>query len=699
MLDVESDDSGILIPRVALTAANVEAPVVDAQVSEMIYNTATAGSGANAVSPGFYYWNGSLWVGLTASAAGGDDKWNLLGNAGTTSNNFVGTTDSEPLRFRTNNTVRLVIPNANQIHANTRGTRGAPFYSFAADPDTGIFSPGPDGLDLVTKGETRLRVGNDVFGQDFNTSFLNHRFADGGPDYPSISFREQPNMGLYYIGSHVIGFSSNSKERMRVSDDGVAVKGALLLREGPAFNLSNGSNLLNLLSRPPLFVDPYSQYRITGPTGAFSIRGIIPLSGVGSPYLADRPDGYVITLINTTAHPLTILHNDSSAAADQRIYCPGENNFVLTGKYATVTLQYNMTLEKWVVVDYAGNSGAGGSTDNWSLTGNMGTNPSTHFVGTTDAQALQFKTNNTSRFVVPNANQVHAMNGGTAALPFYSWGTNNNTGMFLPALRNLGFSTNGTERMRMDANGAVGIGTSTPSVSGGVAIDKLNVQGSATFNGTNFTPVSVFNNTGPGAALFVINSGNSSNPALEVGTNTSNGIAIRGLHTSAFGSGIGVYGGSNSFGVGWAGYFNGDVGTTGDYFYVSDSRWKSNITPLKKKNDILEKVMKLSAKSYNWRAAEFPGMGFNPDKTSFGFIAQELKEVFPELVTSKSIPDPKKKVGLLEDVESVPGYFMVDYNGLIPVLTEAIQAQQEIINSQEERISKLESLVQELLKK
>src|SRR5690554_3463555 len=105
MLDVESDDSGILIPRVALTAANVEAPVVDAQVSEMIYNTATAGSGANAVSPGFYYWNGTIWVPLTTGSGGGsDDKWNLIGNAGTDpTSNFVGTTDAQPLHFKSNN--------------------------------------------------------------------------------------------------------------------------------------------------------------------------------------------------------------------------------------------------------------------------------------------------------------------------------------------------------------------------------------------------------------------------------------------------------------------------------------------------------------------------------------------------------------------------------------------------------------------
>ena len=37
-------------------------------------------------------------------SVGGSAGWNLTGNAGTTSSNFIGTTDSEPIRFKVNNT-------------------------------------------------------------------------------------------------------------------------------------------------------------------------------------------------------------------------------------------------------------------------------------------------------------------------------------------------------------------------------------------------------------------------------------------------------------------------------------------------------------------------------------------------------------------------------------------------------------------
>jgi len=60
------------------------------------------------------------------------------------------------------------------------------------------------------------------------------------------------------------------------------------------------------------------------------------------------------------------------------------------------------------------------------------------------------------------------MANGTAAAPFYSWSANPNTGLFRPATNVLGFSTNGTERMRINPSGEVVIGASST-----VIIDDL----------------------------------------------------------------------------------------------------------------------------------------------------------------------------------------------------------------------------------
>lgn len=61
-LDIESSDSGLLIPRIALTATTSQAPVTSPVTSLLIYNTATVAD----VVPGFYYWDGSVWKKLTS---------------------------------------------------------------------------------------------------------------------------------------------------------------------------------------------------------------------------------------------------------------------------------------------------------------------------------------------------------------------------------------------------------------------------------------------------------------------------------------------------------------------------------------------------------------------------------------------------------------------------------------------------------
>lgn len=64
-LEINSTDKGFLPPRVALTASNVFSPIVGTSSQAaglLIYNSATAGTAPNNVVPGFYYWNGTMWI-------------------------------------------------------------------------------------------------------------------------------------------------------------------------------------------------------------------------------------------------------------------------------------------------------------------------------------------------------------------------------------------------------------------------------------------------------------------------------------------------------------------------------------------------------------------------------------------------------------------------------------------------------------
>lgn len=65
-LDITSSNDGLLIPRIALSATNV-ATVITPTVSELVYNTFTSAVGPNQVTPGFYFWDGSLWVSISTS--------------------------------------------------------------------------------------------------------------------------------------------------------------------------------------------------------------------------------------------------------------------------------------------------------------------------------------------------------------------------------------------------------------------------------------------------------------------------------------------------------------------------------------------------------------------------------------------------------------------------------------------------------
>lgn len=163
-LEVYSSTNGIVFPQIALTSTSVSAPVVNPQTAgapatgTLIYNTATAGAGATAVTPGYYYWDGVQWV---ISKTGTNNDWTTIGNAGTVAGpDYVGTSSAIDFRIKTNSTDRWNISNTNtgQLQSYSLGTAALPTYSFQGDPDTGIYSSAADILAVSTAGAERLRI-------------------------------------------------------------------------------------------------------------------------------------------------------------------------------------------------------------------------------------------------------------------------------------------------------------------------------------------------------------------------------------------------------------------------------------------------------------------------------------------------------------------------------------------------------------
>ncbi|MDH4035762.1 MAG: tail fiber domain-containing protein, partial [candidate division Zixibacteria bacterium] len=112
-------------------------------------------------------------------------------------------------------------------------------------------------------------------------------------------------------------------------------------------------------------------------------------------------------------------------------------------------------------------------------------------------------------------------------------------------------------------------------------------------------------------------------------------------------------------------HVNGNICYTGSIGACSDKRYKKNISNL---SGSLDKVLKMRGVSYDWNQVDYPKHDFD-DQKHLGFIAQEVEELYPEMVmTDKN------------------GYKSVDYSRLTPVLVEAIKEQQEQIKSQNAQI-------------
>jgi hypothetical protein len=104
---------------------------------------------------------------------------------------------------------------------------------------------------------------------------------------------------------------------------------------------------------------------------------------------------------------------------------------------------------------------------------------------------------------------------------------------------------------------------------------------------------------------------------------------------------------------------------------TSDSRFKTDVKPIEKTNEIINK---LNPVIYKFKTEEFKHRNF-PEGNTYGFIAQELKEVLPYTVT-----------------EETDGYLSVNYIAIIPVLTQAIKEQQEKIEKLEEKMAVMEGI-------
>jgi len=160
----------------------------------------------------------------------------------------------------------------------------------------------------------------------------------------------------------------------------------------------------------------------------------------------------------------------------------------------------------------------------------------------------------------------------------------------------------------------------------------------------------------------------------------------------------GIYSTVSSYATGnYAGYFNGDVYVNGGsnsgtgWLTASDRQFKTNIKTISNPADIFKK---LTPRSYYYDTTANNGMHFSAKK-QYGFIAQELEEVLPELVYNVKKPSDVDKDGKV--IHEAINHKAVNYDGLIALLIAQAQAQQTQNDAQDSTIKALQKQISQLL--
>ncbi|MDA0849122.1 MAG: tail fiber domain-containing protein, partial [Verrucomicrobia bacterium] len=150
------------------------------------------------------------------------------------------------------------------------------------------------------------------------------------------------------------------------------------------------------------------------------------------------------------------------------------------------------------------------------------------------------------------------------------------------------------------------------------------------------------------------NSVNSSVTGSAIDFNTANAVFVIGNGTKDVRS--------DAFVV----YFDGNATLSGELSINSDARLKDNIQPL---GSTLDKLHQIEGKTYTFLKDE-------EHTPKIGVLAQEVQSVFPELVS-----------------EGVDGTLSVNYQGLVPVLINAINEQEAKMSEQKVKMSEQDAKI------
>ena len=267
--------------------------------------------------------------------------------------------------------------------------------------------------------------------------------------------------------------------------------------------------------------------------------------------------------------------------------------------------------------------------------------------------AIFAHTNGSSVTVGQGALDIHKNTGGPANIALTSApsggpnvgimqvGLGSGAGYITVAGQPLTFSTESQERMRITGTGEVAIRTpggwnAWLGVAGDGTKDVFNVRGAS----------------GDPSSAFIVNEDGHVGMGASPGANRMYVVG-----DASVSGGLTV---------------TGNVTVGGTVTASSDARFKTNIMPL---THVLDRLDAVRGVSFEWNEL-YEAVGYQPDgKPHIGLIAQELEEVFPELVTSSGSEQ----------------YRAVDYGKLTAVLLEAVKELKAGQDALRQRVVELEA--------
>jgi hypothetical protein len=264
---------------------------------------------------------------------------------------------------------------------------------------------------------------------------------------------------------------------------------------------------------------------------------------------------------------------------------------------------------------------------------------------------IYFTTNTTERMRIDSSGNVSV----TTVLTAPNLNVSANNGIYNSGTNTVGIQTNGAARLIVDSSGNVGIGSTDPA-------RKLELRGDRD------------------AIIRLENTRTTESAGQILGA-----IEFFGNDTSSPGAGVKSSIVARTAGGGEASYLtfsttstvndvekmrlqsNGDLHVDGDVIAysttISDQRLKDDIQTI---DNALDKVSNLRGVSYTWNNGKRKG------QKDLGLIAQEVEKVLPELVREKEMP-------------MIDGgtYKTVDYEKIVGVLIEAVKELTDKVNKLE----------------